>query len=103
MRRTQLKRSSYRVLGEKCKREELTEKEKRRRAVVATVVEEEEYDEEVFDDTDFYQQLLREIIANSSGERGWEVGWRARAVEVPPFTCPPRSLSHPYPLHSGLH
>ena len=28
------------------------------------VEEEDEYDEEIFDDTDFYQHLLREIIAS---------------------------------------
>ncbi|XP_031560566.1 protein AATF-like [Actinia tenebrosa] len=57
IRRTQLKRSSYRVLGK-------TDKD----ASTGTETEEQanahlkDYDSEIFDDDDFYHQLLRELI-----------------------------------------
>lgn len=40
----------------------------------------EEQDEEVFDDTDFYQQLLRDVIDSRNGERGGQ-DWMAAQKE----------------------
>eukprot|EP00124_Ichthyophonus_hoferi_P003999 Ihof_evm5s393 gene=Ihof_evmTU5s393 len=63
IKRTQLKRSSYRTMGEKKKTvtpQQDQENEEKDHA------SKEEYDLEVFDDTDFYHQLLRDLIAARS-------------------------------------
>uniref|UniRef100_A0A915HLU2 Protein AATF n=1 Tax=Romanomermis culicivorax TaxID=13658 RepID=A0A915HLU2_ROMCU len=56
-RRTHLKRSDYQILGKRkfsdCNADEQEENE-------------DEYDEEVFDDDDFYHQLLREVVENKT-------------------------------------
>ena len=36
----------------------------------AKVIEEEEFDPEIYDDDDFYHQLLRELIEKRTGEGG---------------------------------
>jgi len=41
---------------------------------------EEEYDEEIFDDSDFYQHLLREIISGGLGNVGCMNDIPSRAV-----------------------
>lgn len=58
VRKTQLKRSEFEVVG-KSKVAEKTKDENR---------EPEEYDTEIYDDTDFYHQLLRELIEVKSGD-----------------------------------
>eukprot|EP00002_Diphylleia_rotans_P009586 TRINITY_DN19972_c0_g1_i1.p1 TRINITY_DN19972_c0_g1~~TRINITY_DN19972_c0_g1_i1.p1 ORF type:complete len:545 (+),score=166.36 TRINITY_DN19972_c0_g1_i1:51-1685(+) len=57
IKRTQLKRSGFRVIGKPVSK-----------STVAQVQnEEEEYDEEIFDDTDFYSQILKELIERKTG------------------------------------
>lgn len=64
IRRTQLQRNDYKILGKKEQDEEdekeaaLPEEEGGRKADRHLMT----YDEEIFDDNDFYQQLLRELI-----------------------------------------
>lgn len=58
--RTQLKRTAYSVLGE---RPDVAKKPANTRVVGRRV---EEYDEGAFDDSDFYHQMLREIISANS-------------------------------------
>eukprot|EP00743_Colponemidia_sp_Colp-15_P006833 GILK01007370.1.p1 GENE.GILK01007370.1~~GILK01007370.1.p1 ORF type:complete len:516 (-),score=116.90 GILK01007370.1:144-1691(-) len=67
IRRSQLKRTSYRVFGkpvdssfESDKENEEENEEKNRDAHL------EDYDEEIYDDLDFYQQQLRELIENAA-------------------------------------
>lgn len=63
IRRTQLQRNDYKILGkkeqeeEKANEHEVSEEDGRKadRHLMT-------YDEEIFDDNDFYQQLLRELI-----------------------------------------
>jgi protein AATF/BFR2 len=63
IRRTQLKRGDYELLGRRTEGEKSEEKE----SSVLLDGRVEVYDEELFDDNDFYSSLLQEIIANSSG------------------------------------
>lgn len=62
IRRTQLQRNDYKILGKKEQEEEANEhevsEEDGRKADRHLMT----YDEEIFDDNDFYQQLLRELI-----------------------------------------
>lgn len=57
-RRTQMKRSEYEILGKAKQEKSDGDKSK----------EDNEYDTEIFDDTDFYHQLLRELIEVKSGD-----------------------------------
>ncbi|XP_071477884.1 protein AATF-like [Diadema antillarum] len=67
--RTQLRRSEYTVLGQQRREEEKDEKEKEegeqetnRDLPTSANQHLKHYDEEIFDDDDFYHQLLRELI-----------------------------------------
>jgi protein AATF/BFR2 len=66
LRRTQLKRSDYEIIGKVFRKddeeggdEEIVSMGKRK---------DDNYDTEIFDDDDFYHQLLRELIANKTSE-----------------------------------
>jgi len=59
IKRTQLKRTPYKVIGKKKKEQPIADQSIKQPTAV-----QEEYDESIFDDTDFYQQLLRELIEN---------------------------------------
>ncbi|XP_067135883.1 protein AATF-like [Centruroides vittatus] len=62
--RTQLKRSTYRILGKEEKKEEaeISESGKEKLPLQDHRVKDYNYDVEIFDDDDFYHHLLREII-----------------------------------------
>ena len=60
LRRTQLKRSDYVVIGK-------TEEEQSETSLFSSK-KDDNYDPEIFDDDDFYHQLLRELIANKTSE-----------------------------------
>lgn len=63
IKRTHLKRSQYEIIGKKCeKEEEVKEATDENEKLV------QEYDNEVFDDDDFYHQLLRELIEFKSAD-----------------------------------
>jgi len=59
IKRTQLKRTPYTVIGKKKKEQPIADQ-----SIKQPTAAQEEYDESIFDDTDFYQQLLRELIEN---------------------------------------
>lgn len=61
VKRTQLKRSEYEILG-KVKGDEKTEEPSEKAPQEQSSKSPEEYDTEIFDDDDFYHQLLRELI-----------------------------------------
>jgi len=68
--RTQLKRAEYRSIGQpNLKTLDTDSDNKTNKTYLANLVDgrNEEYDEHIFDDSDFYQQLLRDIISDSSG------------------------------------
>ncbi|XP_049876605.1 protein AATF [Pectinophora gossypiella] len=69
LKRTQLKRSEYDIIGYK---RETTEEEKEQNGTDAPKVkdrkEDDEYIPEIFDDSDFYHQLLRELIECKSAD-----------------------------------
>ncbi|KAJ1819861.1 rRNA-processing protein bfr2 [Coemansia sp. RSA 2675] len=58
--RTQLKRAEYKIIGKPEDKEDSDESGKRSSAAVDAHLK--DRDVEIFDDTDFYQQLLRELI-----------------------------------------
>ncbi|KAJ2486887.1 rRNA-processing protein bfr2 [Coemansia sp. RSA 2050] len=58
--RTQLKRAEYKIIGKPEEKQDGDEPSKRSTAAVDTHLK--DRDVEIFDDTDFYQQLLRELI-----------------------------------------
>ncbi|KAF9433880.1 hypothetical protein BGZ76_008862 [Entomortierella beljakovae] len=65
LKRTQLKRSEYHILGtEPEEKEEEDENDTTEKTPVSSKLDAHlsNHDEEIFDDTDFYQQLLRELI-----------------------------------------
>ncbi|XP_013414471.1 protein AATF [Lingula anatina] len=64
LRRTQLKRSSYRVLGKEKEDEDRTEAHEQ----LPNRDHLKDYDEEIFDDDDFYHQLLRELIERKTSD-----------------------------------
>ncbi|KAJ8924345.1 hypothetical protein NQ315_007141 [Exocentrus adspersus] len=64
VKRTQLKRSAYTILGQ----ESLVENETNEENVNNVSVPTEEYNTEIFDDDDFYHQLLRELIEVKSAD-----------------------------------
>lgn len=64
--RTKLKRTTYRIIGEK--QQQLSSAN----SIDQNEEEKDEYDDEIFDDTDFYQTLLKDLEANNSEEN--EVG-----------------------------
>jgi hypothetical protein len=70
IKRTQLKRNAFTPIGE-VKTESVPSSSSSADATSAAPQEldgvVEEYDEEIFDDTDFYQHLLREIITSGLG------------------------------------
>ncbi|XP_041367848.1 protein AATF-like [Gigantopelta aegis] len=71
VKRTQLKRSAYRVLGNVEKREEEIERHTaadESSEAAPTRDHLKDYDEEIFDDDDFYHQLLRELIERKTSE-----------------------------------
>ncbi|CAH1954853.1 unnamed protein product [Acanthoscelides obtectus] len=61
IKRTQLKRSNYRIVGEESKQQS----EENPSEVVVHV---DEYNTEIFDDDDFYHQMLRELIEMKSAD-----------------------------------
>ena len=56
--KTQLKRFQYQVLGKRKSKPDETDTVKKRELV--------DYDENIFDDTDFYHQLLQDLIHNKT-------------------------------------
>ena len=114
VRRTQYKRSSYKVLGETdvLKDEETDEdssdsenkmnKSQRKRT-------HEEYDCEIFDDDDFYHNLLRELIERKSGsDENQQDNWlqiqklRARAGRRKVDTRASKGRKIRYDIHAKL-
>ncbi|XP_013137424.1 PREDICTED: protein Aatf [Papilio polytes] len=65
IRRTQLKRSEYDIIGYK---QNEKNKETNENHVIADRKENDEYIPEIFDDSDFYHQLLRELIECKSAD-----------------------------------
>ncbi|KAN0034294.1 hypothetical protein ACTFIV_000791 [Dictyostelium citrinum] len=63
--RTKLKRTTYRIIGEK-------QQHASTNSIDQNEEEKDEYDDEIFDDTDFYQTLLKDLESNNSEEN--EVG-----------------------------
>ena len=59
IRRTQLKRSDYKIIGKTVPETETEDTVEKREA---------DYDAEIFDDDDFYHQMLRELIESKSSE-----------------------------------
>lgn len=66
VRRTQLKRSEYDIIG--YKKAEKTEESGDENPVAKDRKESDEYISEIFDDSDFYHQLLRELIECKSAD-----------------------------------
>ncbi|KAK5576087.1 hypothetical protein RB653_007225 [Dictyostelium firmibasis] len=69
--RTKLKRTTYRIIGEK---QQLQQQQQQTltNAIDQNEEEKDEYDDEIFDDTDFYQTLLKDLESNNNDEN--EVG-----------------------------
>ena len=72
VRRTQSKRSSYKVLGQTLDTgnedtDEDSDVNENIVSVAKTAKHNEQYDYEIFDDDDFYHNLLRELIEQKSG------------------------------------
>lgn len=75
MRRTQLRRSEYRILGRLLSDDDVAEKSNYvpneptiPQETVSVAEASKEYDPEIFDDSDFYHQLLRELIERRSAD-----------------------------------
>ncbi|KAL1512582.1 hypothetical protein ABEB36_002152 [Hypothenemus hampei] len=66
VKRTRLKRSDYKILGQKEETNETSQSEGEN--MVGEIKQANEYDSEIFDDTDFYHQLLRELIEVKSAD-----------------------------------
>jgi protein AATF/BFR2 len=62
--RTQLKRSKFQVIGKKVRN--LNQPQF---TLYQSGNDNEDYDEQIFDDTDFYQTLLKEFIESNSTDR----------------------------------
>jgi protein AATF/BFR2 len=71
--RTQQKRNQYRVLGTPLPAE--TVQDKPAPGVKKTAAPP-EFDEQIFDDTDFYQQLLKDLLDSSIDEKGTKITLR---------------------------
>ncbi|XP_041984823.1 protein AATF [Aricia agestis] len=68
LRRTQLKRSEYDIIGYKKEQPEVESKEQEINPVTKDRKDDDEYIPEIFDDSDFYHQLLRELIECKSAD-----------------------------------
>ncbi|KAM3960285.1 apoptosis antagonizing transcription factor [Aphomia sociella] len=68
VRRTQLKRSEYDIVGYKKSVEENVEHDGEHNGIVTSRKDNDEYIPEIFDDSDFYHQLLRELIECKSAD-----------------------------------
>ncbi|EGG21617.1 TRAUB family protein [Cavenderia fasciculata] len=64
-RRTKLKRSTYRIIGEEDQQQQEEKKEEQKPTTATTPDKLDFYDEEIFDDTDFYQILLKQIESSN--------------------------------------
>ncbi|XP_046555266.1 protein AATF-like [Haliotis rubra] len=84
IRRTQLKRSGQRILGveEKVAEENQRRAEDNQEAAAATASPGDDYDGEVFDDSDFYHQLLRELIERKTSELNDPVAISRQWLEI---------------------
>ena len=65
LKRTQLKRSEYEIIGDQTKQEKQPESEDRGSLRDKHL---HNYDEEIYDDTDFYERLLQELV--ETGNQG---------------------------------
>ncbi|XP_048242589.1 protein AATF-like [Haliotis rufescens] len=83
IRRTQLKRSGQRILGveEKVEEENQRHAEDNQEAAVSASPGD-DYDGEVFDDSDFYHQLLRELIERKTSELNDPVAISRQWLEI---------------------
>ncbi len=68
VRRTQMRRGEGRVLGAGIRERQRQTQHEEKRVDQLVDGRVEEYDEEIYDDTDYYQQLLREIISHGGGQ-----------------------------------
>lgn len=68
IRRTQLKRSDYDIIGYKKESTEIIEDNMALNPITRDRKEDDEYIPEIFDDSDFYHQLLRELIECKSAD-----------------------------------
>ncbi|KAN0043373.1 hypothetical protein ACTA71_011025 [Dictyostelium dimigraforme] len=69
--RTKLKRTTYRIIGDK-QQQQQQQPGSTINSFDQNEEEKDEYDDEIFDDTDFYQTLLKDLESNNSDEN--EVG-----------------------------
>ncbi|KAI6661621.1 Protein AATF-like [Oopsacas minuta] len=69
LRKTQLKRLQYEVLGKRKSTHKVEEKDVKKRELQLS-----NYDENTFDDTDFYHQLLQDLIHNKTTSTLGETG-----------------------------
>ncbi|WAR03328.1 AATF-like protein [Mya arenaria] len=85
VRRSQLKRSAYRVLGmvPKPQQPEITPTEEMEdEPVLPSADEEKDYDVEIFDDDDFYHQMLRELIEKKTTDVNDPVALSRQWLEI---------------------
>ena len=75
IKRTQLKRSQYKVLGKSDVRKSPTYLDETREDNPVNEEHVKDYDTETFDDSDFYHQLLRELIEKKTSDSNDPVEW----------------------------
>ena len=73
IRKTQMKRSVYNVIGKKI--DNVNDEH-------SNIPNEKEYDTEIFDDDDFYHQLLRELIERKTGDSNDPIAMSKRWIEI---------------------
>ena len=78
LKRTQLKRSEYEIIGKKRKNTEDSDQEEDDQVDS----KDKNYDCEIFDDDDFYHQLLRELIANKTSEGSDSLAISKKLLEI---------------------
>lgn len=80
IRRTQLKRSLYKICGKEEQQEGATPANEDLTSLRERHLK--DYDEEVFDDQDFYNQLLRELVERKTSSVSDPIELSRRAIEL---------------------
>ena len=82
IRRTQLKRNAFKICGKKAEDSNETTKDESSVSTAAKDRHLKDYDEEIFDDQDFYNQLLRELIDRKSNCLSDPIELSRRSIEL---------------------
>ena len=82
IKRTQLKRNAFKICGKKAEDSNETTKDESSVSTAAKDRHLKDYDEEIFDDQDFYNQLLRELIDRKSNCLSDPIELSRRSIEL---------------------